>query len=139
MLTKTKEDWKVIAECIINHTNEKYNAVDVRVLIETCKDVTISDDFCLEFDGAEYRIIKDYAIWDIYVEEIKQITLDCYLCGHSSVSNYQDGHSEGLPWWIELDWEATAQNTIIDGYGHNFAGYDHEESELNGYWVFRIN
>ncbi len=40
---------------------------------------------------------------------------------------------------IEIDWEATARNTLADGYGHTFAGYDGEEHSAAGYYIFRTN
>ena len=47
-------------------------------------------------------------------------------------------------WWIELDWEKTAQNCLdADGYGHHFSGYDGSEFECEfggeEYSIFRVN
>lgn len=91
-----------------------------------------SDDFWLEFDGNEYRIIADWSIWEIYVEEIKNIVEDCY----SDVIKL-----DKIPSFIavSIDWEQTAKNAYADGYGHTFAGYDGEEHEVNNYWIFRTN
>ena len=88
------------------------------------------DDFNIEFDGKEYRLIDDNAIWDIYVDEIKYLVEDGY-----------DLELDTIPDFVafEIDWEQTAKNAYVDGYGHTFASYDGEESEAGGYWIFRVN
>lgn len=91
-------------------------------------------DFCIVLDGNEYRFIDDKFIWDIYVEEVQQVTEECYLGGMDT----------DKLWWIVIDWEKTAQNCLdADGYGHHFASYDGDELEimLNGdlYYFFRTN
>ena len=93
------------------------------------------DDFYQDIDGNEYRFITDFAIWDIYVEEIQHITEDCYEIK--------------APAWLEIDWEQTAKNCYIDGYGHTFSHYDGNEYEFtirntdgitqSDWWVFRTN
>lgn len=90
------------------------------------------DDFTLEFDGNEYRLISDSAIWGIYVDEIQSIVEDCY----SDIIKL-----DKVPDFIALtiDWEQTAQNAYADGYGHTFSGYDGSEEEAAGYNIFRTN
>jgi hypothetical protein len=96
---------------------------------ELKNEIENSEDFYIDIDGQEYRFISEFKIWDIYVEEIKNITLDCY--------------DLKLPDFLAIDWEETAQNCSVDGYGHTFASYDgdelehHFEGEL--YHIFRIN
>ena len=87
-------------------------------------------DFNFEFDGNEYRLIAESAIWGIYVEEIKNIVNDCY-----------DLKLDDVPHWIalEIDWEQTAKNAYDDGYGHTFSGYDGSEYEAGKYYIFRTN
>lgn len=85
-----------------------------------------SEDFTIDFDGNEYRIIKDDIIWSIYVETIKETVLDCYGL-------------DKIPGFVEIDWEQTAKNCYYDGYGYTFATYDNEESEAGGFWIFRTN
>ena len=34
-----------------------------------------------------------------------------------------------MPDWLAVDWEETAQNCFVDGYGHTFARYDGYEIE----------
>ncbi len=89
-----------------------------------------ADDFRLDFDGNEYRIISEDAIWDIYVDEIKQIVEECYDLKLDSVPNFVA---------LSIDWEKTAKNAYADGYGHTFSGYDGSEEEAGGYYIFRTN
>lgn len=96
--------------------------------------VNSENDFYVEIDGQEYRFINEDEIWDIYVEEIKEVTIECYLCVGQ----------KDLPWWIDIDWEKTARNCYdADGYGHHFARYDGNEYEwtIDGmdYYIFRTN
>ena len=87
------------------------------------------DDFYQEIDGEEYRFIRDSEIWDIYVEEIQEITEDCY--------------DIKAPSWLAIDWEQTAENCYVDGYGHHFSSYDGSEIEYDfddqSWWIFRTN
>ena len=91
-----------------------------------------TDDFTLDFDGNEYRIIAESDIWEIYVEEIKNTVEDCY----SDCINL-----DKIPSFIvvSIDWEQTANNAYTDGYGHTFSGYDGSEEEAAGYYIFRAN
>lgn len=106
------------------------NDLELIELYETLENEIESDDFTVEFDGNEYRIISDNSIWGIYVEEIKNIVEDCY-----------DLKLDSIPDFIafEIDWGQTAKNAYADGYGHTFASYDGEESEAAGFWIFRTN
>jgi hypothetical protein len=87
------------------------------------------NDFHIEIDGNEYRIINSDCIWDIYVETIKEITEDCY--------------DVKAPSWLAIDWEQTAENCSVDGYGHTFSSYDGSELECEfgeeDYYIFRTN
>lgn len=107
---------------------------DAELIIEALEDIAEnhSDDFTIEFDGNEYRIIHDDGIWDIYVEEIKQIVEDCYELNLDKIPAFVA---------VSVDWEATAHNAYVDGYGHTFASYDGEEtnSDNGEYWIFRTN
>lgn len=107
---------------------------DKELIIDALNDISdnLSDDFTIDFDGNEYRIIHNESIWDIYAEAIRQIVNDCY-----------DLKLDKLPAFIavSIDWEATAHNADSDGYGHTFASYDGEEnkSDNGNYWIFRTN
>lgn len=94
---------------------------------------TVDTDFLWETESGEYRIINEDVIFEIYKDEIRETTQDCYLNG-LDLDKY---------WWIAIDWEKTAQNVLdSDGYGHHFSHYDHSEQEfkLDGVWyhVFRV-
>ena len=90
------------------------------------------DDFTIDFDGNEYRIINESDIWEIYKDAIQNIVEDCY----SEVINL-----DKVPSFIAvtIDWEQTAKNAYVDGYGHTFSGYDGSEEEAAGYYIFRTN
>ncbi|MFM7851682.1 MAG: hypothetical protein ACKO96_07115, partial [Flammeovirgaceae bacterium] len=130
----------VLSEIISeNHTLDDFiypveeNETDNRqALQDFIDDFDLSDgDQTIEFDGNEYRIIRDSDIWDIYRDEIENIVNDCY-----------DLKLDKIPSFIavSIDWEQTAKNAYIDGYGHTFSSYDHSEIETdNGFWVFRTN
>jgi hypothetical protein len=120
-----------ILETICNsqsHTNLSYSEVKEAIL--EIKDNLGLSDFTLDFDGAEYRLIHEDSIWEIYKEEIQRIVEDCY-----------DLNLDKVPVFIalEVDWEQTAQNAYADGYGHTFSGYDGSEEECSGYYIFRTN
>jgi len=91
------------------------------------------NDFHIDIDGNEYRVINADAIWDIFVEEIQQTVEECYL-GGVDLDKF---------WWIELDWEKTAKNCFADGYGNTFSSYDGSELECEfgeeNYYIFRTN
>jgi hypothetical protein len=88
------------------------------------------DDFSFEFDGNEYRIIKDSSIWEIYRDEIQRTVEECYDLKLDNIPNFVE--------W-SIDWEQTAKNTYVDGYGHTFSSYDGSEHEAGEWWIFRTN
>ena len=87
------------------------------------------NDFYTYINGAEYRFINKAVIWETYVETIKQMTEDCYDIKEPS--------------WLVIDWEETANNCFVDGYGHTFSSYDGSELECEfgeeNYYIFRTN
>lgn len=119
-------DW-LLLDFACKNENEVAELIE---LYETLENEIEGDDFTVEFDGNEYRIISDSSIWEIYVETIKDIVNNCY-----------DLKLDKIPDFIafDIDWEQTAQNAYVDGYGHTFASYDGEESEAAGFWIFRTN
>jgi len=121
---------EILAEICDYHSHSLIYSEARDALIELNDLLNEDDDICFDFDGNEYRIIHDDAIWDIYVEEIKGIVNECY-----------DLKLDQIPDWIafSIDWEATAENAYMDGYGHHFSGYDGSETEAGGYYIFRMN
>lgn len=118
-----------IIRAIISEHNHSISIDDAREAIENVRD-NLSDDFTIDFDGNEYRIISDDVIWDIYVETIKDIVEECYDLKLDSIPNFVA---------FSIDWERTAKNAYADGYGHTFSGYDGSEILAGGYWIFRTN
>lgn len=117
-----------IAEILLEITGEKLVYSEVKELFDDIE-MKESDDFTIDFAGGEFRIIDEDSIFDIYVDEIEELTKDCYLGGGD------------LPSWVAIDWETTAKNVLdYDGYGHHFASWDGEEHETRstGYYIFRI-
>jgi len=110
---------------------------EAKEAIETIQDTRaiadinhVETDFILELDGAEYRIIEDDDLWDIYVETIKDIVQDCYELKLDDIPDFVA---------FAIDWEGTAKNCLVDGYGHTLSGYDGSELETGGYHIFRTN
>lgn len=87
---------------------------------------TTENDFELELEGGTVRLIHDDEIDQIWTDSLIDQVKECY--------NLDD-----IPPFISIDWEQTAENCKVDGMGHHFAGYDHEEHKA-GYWnIFRTN
>jgi hypothetical protein len=93
-----------------------------------------NDDFTFEFDGNEYRLINsdENVIWPIYRDAIQETVEECY----SDVIKL-----DKIPSFIavSIDWELTARNAYVDGYGHQFSTYDGSEEEAAGWYIFRTN
>lgn len=104
-------------------------SVDREEARELVEQLETEEDFFQEIDGQEYRFIKDECIWDLYVDEIQEIARECY--------------NIKAPEWIAIDWEETAENCFVDGYGNHFSGYDGSEIEYDfndeSWWIFRNN
>lgn len=88
-----------------------------------------NDDFIFDIDDAGYRFIDTNVIEKTFHEECRETIEDCY--------------NLSVPDFIEIDWKATTDNCLVDGYGHQFAHYDANEHEIsnNGkvaYHAFRI-
>lgn len=129
MQNRTVNTHIAILRAIINEHNHSIDTDQAREAIKTLRD-DLADDFTFEFDGNEYRIISDDAIWGIYRDEIQRIVEECY-----------DLNLDSIPAFVafEIDWDETAMNASNDGYGHTFSTYDHSEVEAGGYWIFRTN
>lgn len=85
------------------------------------------DDFYIDdLPCGEVRLIHESEIDDIWKESLIEMIKDCY-------------DLSDVPSFVEIDWEATAKNCMVDGKGHHFASYDHQEHYSNGFYIFRIN
>jgi hypothetical protein len=84
------------------------------------------NDYWLELEGGEVRLIHDDSIDQIWTDALIGQVKECY--------NLDD-----IPSFISIDWEQTAENCKVDGMGHCFAGYDHEEHKSGDWNIFRTN
>lgn len=129
----SEQDFEGMYDVVNSHgEGDEMPAVEDMELCELYETVENSDlsDFTVDFDGNEYRIIAESDIWDIYVDTIKELVNDCYDLKLDQVPDFVA---------LEIDWEQTAKNAYVDGYGHTFSGYDGSESEAGGFWIFRTN
>ena len=115
---------------ILNFIDSKLELLcDVYEVSEIEKKLNSDNDFTVEIDGEEYRFINEGVIWETYINTIKEITEDCYEID--------------APSWLAIDWEETAENCFVDGYGHTFSSYDGSEIEYTfneeNYFIFRTN
>lgn len=84
-------------------------------------------DYCLDLPCGEVRVISEDHIDELWTDSLIEQIKDCY-----------EGLSD-LPSFVAIDWEQTAENCKIDGMGHHFAGYDHEEHNTENVYIFRTN
>lgn len=119
-------------DCFDDVQDREFACSDTFEALEEIESNIGTDDFTLDFDGNEYRLIAESDIWEIYVHAIKDTVEDCY----SDVINL-----DKVPSFIavSIDWEQTAMNAYADGYGHQFSSYDGSEEEAAGYCIFRTN
>lgn len=127
------EDYQEAEKEAFQEWQEENQATFSEVLeaLETLESKLGEDDFYFEFDGNEYRLIEDSAIWEISRDEIQRIVEECYELNLDKVPSFVA---------LSIDWEQTAANAFVDGYAHNFSSYDGEtDIEVGGYHVFYIN
>lgn len=121
-----------ILRAIIDSQNHRVDCITVKEALYSLRTALLNapSDFIFDFDGNEYRIISEDAIWNIYVETIRDIVHNCY-----------ELNLDKLPDFIafNIDWEKTAKNAYADGYGHTFSSYDGSEELAGGYYIFRTN
>ena len=87
----------------------------------------INSDYNLEVGYlGEVRIISEDHIDSIWTDSLIEQVQECY-----DLSN--------VPSFVEIDWEATAENCKVDGLGHHFNSYDGGEENAEGVYIFRTN
>jgi len=120
----------ILGEICKSHSHDVTYSEAKEALVELNDGISEKEDIWFEFDGNDYRIIHEDSIWDIYVDEIKEVVNDCY-----------DLKLDDVPDWIalEIDWEQTAKNAYVDGYGHHFSSYDGSETDAAKHFIFRVN
>ena len=115
-------------------TCDDYTLSELKELMTTIIDKMESeDDFWLDELGyGEVRVIDKEAIAELWHEGLIQTIKDCY--------DFADT-LENIPDWVacHIDWDQTAENCKVDGLGHHFASYDHEEHNTETHYIFRTN
>ena len=105
---------------------------EAKDLINEIKDkMNTEADFYLDsLPCGEVRIIDENAIDEIWHDGLIEQIKECYEV---------DEVLENLPSFVvcEVDWDQTAENCKVDGMGHHFASYDHEEHSTQGFYIFR--
>lgn len=100
---------------------------EIKELLEAIETgMTTEDDFNLELPSCEFRIIDGDEIDQIWTDGLIEQIKDCY-------------DLSDLPKFVAIDWEKTAENCKVDGMGHHFASYDHNEHDAQGWHIFRTN
>ena len=124
-----KKAREILETCLyaVDSSPEDYEFFELKELIETIIDKCGSeDDFWLELAGGECRLIDENEIDEIWTESLIEQIKECY-------------DLSDLPNFVSIDWEQTAENCKVDGKGHHFASYDHEEHNSNDWYIFRTN
>lgn len=116
---------KAILSDICSDHGHDLDYYDAKEALETMG-MTLSVDFNLDLDGAEYRIVSGMEIGEVYEDAIKEIVLDCY---ELNLPSFFDDSC--------INWDQVANNCLADGYGHTLSTYDGSESEIEGFYIFR--
>jgi len=99
------------------------------LILHVLEQTESEDDFEVDSNmtkGGDVRMIDGDAIDEIHHESLIEQIKECY-------------DLSDLPSFIEIDWDKTANNCAVDGYGHHFASYNGEEYETENWWFFRTN
>lgn len=149
-----KNQIKAIVNAVLSHNSGEHVYSDVKQLFVDVAD-KFDNDFNVDFDGREYRILNNDDIIDIMKDELSG---DTYVLGCGSDWFMSD--VTGIPVdAIRKIQNADAQEALgiiianndemltafaggiisHDGAGHHFSGYDFSETEAGGYTVFCVN
>ena len=85
----------------------------------------VTDDFYVECNGVEIRVILSDSIESIWEEELENLLIECYEIPQH-LENY-------------IDYDAWVRDCKFDGMGHHFSHYDGSEYESENYYYFRVN
>lgn len=149
-----KNQIKAIVNAILSHNAGEHVYSDVKQLFIDIAD-NFDNDFSVDFDGREYRVINNDDILDIMKDELSS---DTYVLGCGSdwfmadvtgipvdaIRKIQDADAyEALGIIIANNDEMLtkfAEGIIShDGAGQHFSGYDFSETEAGEYTVFCVN
>ena len=121
-VTGAKEEYK---ENILAEYSELFD------IIEEIEGNIGNDDFYIDYDGIQYRLISGGCLWETYVDTIKDTVENCYNLNLNNIPSFVS---------FSIDWEETAKNCLVDGYAHTFSSYDGDfHIEVNDYNIFWTN
>ncbi|WBF79570.1 hypothetical protein BNCALIDO_00181 [Aeromonas phage vB_AdhM_TS9] len=149
-----KNQIKAVVNAILSHNAGEYVYSDVKQLFADVAN-NFDNDFNVDFDGREYRVISNDDILDIMKDELSS---DTYVLGCGSdwfmsdvtgipvdaIRKIQDADVyEALGIIIANNDEMLtkfAEGIIShDGAGNHFSAYDFSETEAGEYTVFCVN
>lgn len=152
-MSKYNETVKAIVKAIVYHngTNDRHSVHD---LLEDVN-FAICNDFTVDYDGREYRVIENNDIESILKDELSN---DTYILGCFNawfLSDIMDVPSEAIEKIQSADCydalgiiianndgmmnELVSRYISSDGAGHHFSSYDSSEDDCGEYTVFCIN
>lgn len=152
-MSKYNDSVKAITRAIIAHsrTNDKYS---IHELLENVN-FAICNDFTVDYDGREYRIIDNDCIESIMKDELSS---DTYILGCFNawfLSDIMNIPSEAIEKIQNADCydalgiiisnndemmtELVSKYISADSAGHHFSSYDGSENDCGEYTVFCIN
>ena len=106
----------------------RFNSLDeIKEVIKAVKasDMDIEDDFFIECNGVEIRVISDSAIDQIWSDELEDLLQECF-----TIPDFLQGY---------IDYDKWVRDCKFDGMGHHFSSYDGSERESRNYYYFRTN
>jgi glutathionylspermidine synthase len=121
---------KSILDAIVKRENIEIDADDYNELIESMISY-FADDFTIESDYGDFRIIADSVIDEIHDSEILELLDDVYSQALKDLPQIVKSN---------INWDNIARDIrFSDGVHNHFAVYDGDWMEVQGYSVFRIN
>ena len=106
---------------------------DARAIIEAYEAYEDQEDFTVELNEGEYRIIHDDAIEDIFDSEIRQLADDCY-----EIKDIKKKMG-GVGMYFTFDYDSFVKDCRTDGYGYHFSSYNGSEESVGPWNIFRVN
>lgn len=121
------EEYEILETCL-EATDSDFNDLEFYEFIELIEELNdlSADNWIDSLPCGEVRIIHEDDVDQIWEESLIEQIKECY-----DLSN--------VPSFVEIDWQATAENCKIDGKGHHFGTYDGYEHYSNGFYIFRTN
>ena len=100
---------------------------EIREVIEGVNnsEYDVTDDFYVECNGVEIRVISNEIIESAWENELEDILRECY-----EIPDFLENY---------IDYNAWIRDCKFDGMGHHFSSYDGSEYESENYYYFRVN